>query len=479
MIATRGHLLVDGDGGTTWHSDTPAAVARVRVVHPDGAAFEVDAGDPGRLLAVTLSPMSSKDRAGLLADLVPDPIWVQGFVAAVDQGGGQRQFEGPPRLGADWSRVAEVEALNRWMLQPVDDALLTVDRGLSWYDAGLPDEAAPLLRRSSATLVELAERTLAGDLPAAAWDSVRHAVTVAASLLDAEDLDQPELARLAEEFQEEPPEHSPGRSTDDARANYEPMYMGADSQTSGTVHAISGHVDPALVPPRVLAWRGAQEPELVGSHIEGSAGVEVSVNLADAALAEDREATMIVAYAALAATGEPWSSVALASDSSGRVLTGVIPVHGHDVQGLVFGVRRLGTQEPLRADLLGRQLAQVDRLMIDSWNVARLASTARYGGAARDLRWSQETAVRLAATALERLGDAILDVEARRRAALRSGAKPSSPVPEWQLDAVKRRRRAVLARLDELERPPGIRAHREPPTFAELLLVLDGPSPAT
>lgn len=490
-MINSGLCVTELDGALSWRSDAGPTVALATVQLPGGFTFATDVTDPDSVLVWALPA-----GGGAMAELtsVVDDVDLLAEVAEFRLAGpSSRQLRAPAALKPGWARVSVVEAVDRWMLQCIDPVPLTIDRALAWLDVGHRDVAARLLWQVSGCVVELAHRVLHGELTGGAVADVKAAVDAGAELLPPGESDRTELIEIQ-------------RALDIADANLSSKVdikdfdealrtllnrelagirfkgrKGTETVPSGpgTLYAGAHFVDPTLVSPRTLAWRGAAEPELMSSYEEGAAAVQISVKLASSALPEDQEAKSIIAFAALSESGQPWSSVQLVAAASGTALLADLPLHGQAPDDLTFGVYQMGNADIVRADKTGQALTMVDRCLIDSWNVARLAQVV-----AVDVnqmlpqpttKWGQDRAEFLALKARRSLLDLASSLALANATMGPDAGRSTAYVSHDDLTLVARRRDRVLAYCDSLEESTYTVTSTSRPLLAETLLLLDGP----
>jgi hypothetical protein len=179
-------------------------------------------------------------------------------------------------------------------------------------------------------------------------------------------------------------------------------------------------VDLALVPPRVLAWRSAREPEIVSVHLPDEDVLEVAVGLADRARASDGDVRSLTVSLADARTGQFWSGAGVVPDASGRALMARVPLFGRAPDSLVVTIHSPERQPGQRATTAGKDLAMVERLAVESWTWNRTAAVLL---AAEDWRAADE----VAATAESDAADAVRHLEA-----LRDRGVPARQGPDQQ-----------------------------------------------
>ncbi|MGX7724566.1 hypothetical protein [Rhodococcus sp. 5G237] len=135
----------------------------------------------------------------------------------------------------------------------------------------------------------------------------------------------------------------------------------------------SHRIDPHVVPARVFGWAGAESPEMFAEYQRGDAHVLVSLRLADHLDPGVLYEGQFLAYAADRTTGRLVSTEPMTNDDD-RMLVATLPLFGHEFDSLVFGVFESDTDiRALRTTPLNRELAYIDRLMIDAWTHHRTA----------------------------------------------------------------------------------------------------------
>jgi hypothetical protein len=364
-------------------------------------------------------------------------------------------------LRPEWSRVVVVEAVRQRMPYPIEEHALTVDRALAWIGVGDDDTGSELLSYASDWLYETAGRVVAGELSAAVSSELLRAVEAAARLLSRD-----KAARFADLLitaqERSIPASVGGVNAALQRLVRVPTTLGDQALPAWTL--LTGAVDPVLVPPRVVVWHGAKEPELSGIHTSDADAVTVTANLAAGIHATDHEARELVAWSAPRDGEFVWSSVRLNPVAHQHAITGELRLHSRSPSELVFGIASSDRLEDIRADPIGLLRTQVDRLLVDAWAVNRLAGAGAVltpGRSRVQLRWSRLHAAHLVETAdqIQRSIIAAL-AESNQIRSVEVAARRLDRIVDYRQD---------LRESANWQRP----ANR--PLLSELLLVADGP----
>ncbi|WP_433665103.1 hypothetical protein ACQPW1_24640 [Nocardia sp. CA-128927] len=365
-----GVLFVDGERTARWYSEHVAAVAPVELDLGDGCVVEIDPADPD----VVLAWRASSDAAvTALARAVDDPAIAEIVGSARAAGTGERVVRAPMLINA-WARFALVAAATRWTMRPVHKGALLIDRAVAAATVGQDAAAKTLFIYAEDALLELGQQCVDGELPAAVTDLVAQAVQVANRLGVAGD-----AAGLADELDSRTAidddilrEFLTRRRRAAATASTD-LQSGTLDGEEAVLTMGSDVVDIQAVPPRIIAWHGAEQPELVIEHLSDSAVFVITTTLADGVDPSCREVRRLLAYAAERDTGTLVATAPLRP--LGPVLTAKLPAGQWVIADLHFGVLDAGTDlEALRTDPIGRCLAAVDRTMVEAWGHQRAAN---------------------------------------------------------------------------------------------------------
>jgi hypothetical protein len=392
-----GTLVATDGGGVAWWSDLPAAVAPGSVRASVGAAYQVDGADPRRLTAWSAS---STDHLNELAMLLSGAEWLDQASEALAS-----PTLGPIRLAmpapADAAaRLGLVHAVGRWYVRPVDISLLDIDEALAWHDAGRDRDAARLFSLSARPLVDLCEDALDGGLPAPASSLVSTAAQAAAGLLSDDHPDVEEVRDLAVQLAARDVLSSLSLSW--APARLQPV------RRAGGLSLFAEFVDLSLVPPRLLAWSSARDPEIIVAHHHDADEVEITVGLADGVLAEDADVKELTVTLADRDTGQTWSAAGLVADETGRAIGARLALFGRSPDTLVVTISSPEHEPRGRATANGRILAQVERYSVEAWTLRRTAAVLLLAGdqeRAAELQQAAASAQLLAISDLSQLAN--------------------------------------------------------------------------
>lgn len=361
-----GLLSLRENGAAEWVSERVAAVAPVAVQVGEGCSVDVDPAFPAYALSWR-APAGSD--GGPLARAFGESAPIEAL-AELRAGAGVRILPAPNLIGA-WVRYAEVESVARWSMRPLHLGALAADRAVAAHAVGFDGDAGAWFARAADALPELAERGFDGSLSAAATDLVRIAIRTAGRsgagaeyLYLATDLDDHHV--LADD------------TVAEALSRWHRVEAVSDTWTLGgdrDTERIAGFVDIRLVPPRILAWSGADHPELRVEYTAEGESWHVTTDLAPDVDARCREARRLLAYAARRMDG---ALVATApARLRDRALVATLPTDGYRAEDLIFGLFDADIDVyDLRTDPLGRCLAEVDRLMVEAWGRHRAATAA-------------------------------------------------------------------------------------------------------
>ncbi|MGW4368170.1 hypothetical protein ACWEKT_21260 [Nocardia takedensis] len=362
----EGVLFLAEDGAARWYSPRAAAIPPVEIVIDGGCVAGVDPADPSALLWWTLSPGAAADG---LAAAVGDPDLPR-VLDRVRAAGAERRVLTGQVLTAPWTRYAAVAAARRWILRPVHEGALLLDRAVAAHLIGRDLEAAALFVAAEDTLLDLGERSRDGELPGVVVELVHEALRIALACgVDgpieeiAEDLaghallSDDDLAMLLAEWR---------------RASETALVGGGASSLGAGDGDDREPVDIRAVPPRILAWGGPDHAELAIEHDRAAASFVVGTALADGVDPTCLEARRILAFAARRADGALTATAPMRPHGEGLVAR--LPALGNDRADLVFGVLDAGTDpDTLRTAPRDRPLIDVDRVMVEIWGRHRAA----------------------------------------------------------------------------------------------------------
>jgi hypothetical protein len=261
-------------------------------------------------------------------------------------------------------------------VRPINTSALMLDRAAADHASGLTQRAATLFDAMVPTLLDLGEECLAGAIVGGAATDITRLVELAAQVL-ADSEWQPELTALAERLENE--SALSDEVVADALASWDeqqPAYAGA---LAGAFSASGNErmffLDPNVVPARLLAWHGANAPDLRVTWQPGSDRATVSAALAPSADSRSTEARELIAYAA-DADGDTVVAIA-PMNVQDRGVTATVVCSGHNIERLRFGIYHAASDvTALRLDPAGQTLVMVDRFMRDAFSHHRFAMAA-------------------------------------------------------------------------------------------------------
>ncbi|MCC4306281.1 MULTISPECIES: hypothetical protein [unclassified Rhodococcus (in: high G+C Gram-positive bacteria)] len=378
MTNPQAHLSaieLSDSGDLSWFSGLAPAVAEVEVVVGRGVRVTVDAATPSAVMAWTLHRSADPEP---LAASTGDPTLLDHIARAR---AGEIVNVAPLHLTEHWARRALTEAVSRWTMSPLDEGALMLDEAAAHEHTGNALAAARLVALASPALESLGQQCLDGfivgggaaeliEIAASAARSVDNlywgpAVTDLSHRLEAVTaFDDADLEHMLTEF---------------ARAEESVIsgHLGLETSTSVVVNLaiIPAIIDPHALPARILSWRGAHAPELIVEYHGDSDEVTISAHLAADVDPFSVEPGRVLAYAADKVTGqvlavEPMKAVH-------RTLVGTLVLTSSDLSAYTFGVLHSETDmRTLRSSAIGRDLVEVDRLMLEAWNRQRSALSA-------------------------------------------------------------------------------------------------------
>lgn len=358
--------------GMRWESDGAPAVAEVRLELAPGVNVVVDAAEPSTLTGWTVAhdaDSGSLARAcvelGISDILEPDDTEVQNECAAF-------------HLDSAWTRRATTAAVERWWMSPIDEGALMLDEARARYDTGDEVGARRLVSYALPALTSLADEASNGELSggallelansaraasaATAGSSWGHTVSSQVGRIEmVQQIDEAKLERFLEDL------------VDDASFGLVDVGM-AGGPSIARAEVRRGHIDPCLLPPRILRWGGAHSPEWtaeLGTQTSTDR-VLLSVQLDSGVDPQCAEAGRILGFAA---------------DPSGRLIA-TIPMMAKGLQLVgsssfdeaefgtaVFGLFETDTPpRNLRLGPLAEPLIAIDRHMLDAWMLGRKAN---------------------------------------------------------------------------------------------------------
>ncbi|MEV0767718.1 hypothetical protein [Nocardia salmonicida] len=381
-----GVLFFHEDGTASWDSGTVAAVAPVEIVVGGGCVATVDPANPRALLSWTLAADGDVDA---LAAALGDPGIARVIERARAAGIDERVLASPWLVEA-WSRYAAVAAARRWIMHPLDEGALLIDRAVAAFRVGRELEAAALFVAGEDHLIDLGERCRDGEMPTTVVDLVREALDAAREC--GADLRIEELAAELDGYSAIGDEDLAVLMDDWRRAIAMVSDAGAAAHLGGGVVSLDEFIDITLVPPRIIAWRGASEPDLTVEYDGRSATCVVRASLAAEVDPYCLEVRQLLIFAAGRDDGALVATAPMRLEH--RSLVAVLPAMGVDPADLVFGVVSADTDPAsLRVESVGRHLAEIDRTMIEIWGRNR-AALARLRAVAVDAGEAQLTRAR-------------------------------------------------------------------------------------
>ena len=369
----RGIVLVDGAGRLSWWSADLPLIAETTVSVGRGTAVRVDAAD-ARVVAWVVEPEGDTEA---LAAAFGDPALatrLRELAAGGEFVGTTPEFE----LTLTWTRCAVVKSVARWSLRRVHEGALFLDEAAALQRAGDDAGAARLFGLGLPTLTAFAQDCADGYLDGGAATELRDIVSSAALALPGDTEVLTATALLAEVA-----------ARDDARwaatlAQWtieSPLFTTPVAATLGEhddaePDVFAGSVDPQVVPPRVLAWPGADEPDLHVRYDAAAGTLTITAVLAtDPDVAEAHE---LLAYLAARDTGALLATAPLTVTEDGRV-TAQLSSSGTDPDDLVVGVLGAGSDPAeLRLRPGDEHLIAADRWLLQAWNLVRGAGLQVY-----------------------------------------------------------------------------------------------------
>ncbi|MQY20138.1 hypothetical protein [Nocardia macrotermitis] len=453
-----GVLVVEADGAVSWWSRRAAAVGEVDLLIAAGIGAQTDAARSDMLLAWTIRPEAEP---GPLAAAVGDPVLAEVVDELRRHGERVCAYRCPPLVPV-WRRRALVAAIGRWTMRPVHSGAFLLDEAVAEKDLGHDAVARRLFGYAEAALLDLGERCAANELPGEILPLLRRAATDAtvlgvgddglvATLADLDRIDDQELLRVLGEW-----------SQNSGTAGAVPVASALDASVPGR-ETDSYPLDPAVLPPRIVAWHGARASELLVEHRRARDVFVVSAALAERVDPTCRELAELLAYAVHRNSGRVLAVAPIAVQDN--VIQAELPAQGARIGALVFGLCRGDVAAAAaRCGSLGRTLIDIDRRMLDGWNqhraaLAKLSAAGASGGRARaagEMQWFAAAA-------------AVRSARRQLRDLLESMTEETDPAV---LAALRARRTAIDEYLGDLAGPTAV-------DTAELLLAeLIPPDPA-
>ncbi len=369
--AADGVLVVDDEAGISWWSPRWHAVARVDLRLGPGVAGVVDAARTDRLLAWAVDPGAAVDPLVAAVDTALD---LAGLLTELRAGGPSVTTMPGLQLTAAGRRYAYIAALDRCLLYPVDRGALLIDEAEAALAMGRRRSAEDLFDHAEYALVDLAERAIDGGLPGLLVGRLRDALQHAARLGVAE-----EATELAGEIPD------PATLADSDLAGTLAAWLDAEQSPTISGPAVlgalddempeltaDGYLDIAAVPPRILAWNGAESPDLRIDHLPDRDRFVISAPLAAGVDPTCREAGELLAWTTDRETGR-LVAVAPMTVRDGAVV-GELPAGGRELYEIEAGIAG-GGSEPggVPAGPAWYDLVLADRALFESWNHYRAA----------------------------------------------------------------------------------------------------------
>lgn len=399
-----------------WSSGRIAAVAPVDIEVGLGVTVTVDVVDPATVLALTI------EEFGDVADLAAACERGEVIPSLVDQMRGGQRLSAELRLIPKWSRVGLVEGIAQWLLRPLHEGALLLDKAAAYQNTGQTVAAARLVALASPVLEALAEDAEAGLLAEAVVAELVDVATLSAAATETLDWGPAVrdcAARIAESI------GISDMEADLVLIQWAEILKGellaGGALTAGLQAIAPVMVDPAVVGPRVLAWTDSGTAEIkVELTRDGEELVaELSVRLSDFV---DEYAYEVEQLAAFIADGASGSLIRTASTSvSDRTVRATLRFAD---PGIAETQLRFGVFDSDRGPSVIRSRSsdavdiRTDRLLLDAWSRQRAAMVAQAQSddalAAETLLDQAKQLVQRALNGLERLDGE--DSKARRSA---------------------------------------------------------------
>ncbi|WP_067899240.1 hypothetical protein [Nocardia vaccinii] len=384
-----GILVVEADGAVSWWSRRAAAVGEVDLTIAAGISAQTDAARPDMLLAWAIRPAAQPDP---LAVAVGDPVLAEVVDELRRHGERVCTYRCPPLVPV-WRRRALVAAIGRWTMRPLHNGAFLLDEAVAEKDLGHEAVARRLFTYAEAALLDLGERCASSELSGNVLPLLRRAATDAtvlgvgddelvATLAGLERVDDEELLRVLGQW-----------SQTSGVAGAVPVASALDASAPGR-DVDSSPLDPAVLPPRIVAWHGARSSELLVEYRRSRDVFAVSAALAERVDPTCRELGELLAYAADPDTGRVLSVVPVRVQD--RMIRAELPAPGARMGAVAFGFCRGDVAAAAaRCVPLGRALVDIDRSVLDGWNqhraaLAKLSAAGDSGGRARaagEMQW--------------------------------------------------------------------------------------------
>lgn len=370
----------------SWDSGLAPAVAEVAVEIAPGVDVVLDAADTSTLLSWRVLRDSNVQA---FADAVAEQDVVQ--IIETTRAGSEIECDAL-HLVAAWTRRARTSAIARWEPSPIDEGALMLDEAGARYRTGDHDGAAHLVAAASPALEMLTEDCENGETCSSATSELALLAASARDVTIGEDwgyaiaalsgrvdtiaaigaFDDELLMRWLEDLVEAEAFDLVGSDL-----------AGGESTARSEVEW--AFVDPNLVPPRILEWRGARVPEL-RAELDTAVRpprVVLTVRLAYGVDPQCAEASRLIGFAA-DRSGKLLATTPLVPN--GTTLTGAFSSMEAEFETATFGVFDCtGDPRDLRLGQLAPELIDADRNMIEAWSLGRSATAALHTvGAAAD-----------------------------------------------------------------------------------------------
>ncbi|MET4049466.1 MULTISPECIES: hypothetical protein [unclassified Rhodococcus (in: high G+C Gram-positive bacteria)] len=370
-------LVLSDTTGSSWDSGLAPAVAEVAVEIAPGVDVVVDAADTSTLLSWRVLRDSN---AQAFSDAVAEPDVAQIVESA--RTGSETECD-TLHLVPTWIRRARTSAIARWELSPIDEGALMLDEAGARYRTGDHDGAARLVAAASPALEMLTEDCENGETCSSATSELALLAAFAREVTIGEDwgyaiaalsgridtiaaidtVDDELLIRWLEDLVE-------AQAFDLVGIDL----AGGDSTARSEVQR--AFVDPHLVPPRILEWRGARVPELRAEFDTGARPprLVLTVPLASGVDPQCAEASRLIGFAA-DSSGKLLATTPMVP--TGTILTGSFSIKEAEFETATFGIfDSTGDPRDLRLGRLAPALIDADRNMIEAWGLGRSATAA-------------------------------------------------------------------------------------------------------
>jgi hypothetical protein len=378
VSASKYSRSIRRDGGDlSWDSDVAPAVAEVAVSIAPGVVVVVDAADTSTVLRWHVA-----EGGGIraLAAACVEP----GLGGILERAASGIESEcDAVHLDARWTRLGLTAACGRWSMVRMNESVLVLDGAAARHRIGDTAAAARLFAVASATLEGLGVDCLNGEMSSSAAKEMAIVTLEAAEAVSETTwgyvlMDLAARVQAATAFDDD----TLRQWIEDLVETQSLSLVDTDMAGDGTrsrASVFSGYIDPHVVPPRILAWRGASTPDIEATYrAEGETGrVILSAQLAQGIDAHSREAGEMLAYAANRRSGQLLVSVPMVAD--GTSLIGMMEIDEDSLSDICFGIF-CASSDPrdLRAGDSAGVLVDVDRLMLEAWGLQRAKLTALY-----------------------------------------------------------------------------------------------------